>query len=67
MGAASLAGLNCGQMPLLTSQKAKASIAGRKKGLGNKGLGKKGLGLCQIGRPKSAIQSEIWIISKASL
>jgi hypothetical protein len=62
MEAASLAGLNCGQMPLLTSQKAKASIAGRKKG-----LGKKGLGLCQIGRPKSAIQSEIWIISKASL
>jgi len=59
-------------MPLLTSQKAKASIAGHKRGLGKKGLGKKGLGkrglgLCQIGRPKSPIQSEIWIISKASL
>jgi hypothetical protein len=54
-------------MPLLTSLKAKDSIAGRKRDLGKRGLDKRGLGLCQIGRPKSAIQSEIWIISKAGL
>jgi len=50
MRAAQAAGLNCGQMPLLTSQKVKASIAGRKKGLGKKGLGKKGLGKRGLGK-----------------
>ncbi|NDA45773.1 MAG: hypothetical protein EBY21_00550 [Alphaproteobacteria bacterium] len=55
--AARAVALNCGQMPLLTSQKAKAAMAGCKRGLE----------VCQIDRPKSAIETGIWIISKASL